>query len=271
MATVIDQPSPQFPPGSLRFFGSSRWPVITLLVYVGLSIAAFTPRLVDYVTEGHWGRSATNAFEFAPMALNTHALFGMALIPLFLLQPILGLKMDGNRSSGIRLFHRWQGRFLALASVVLSLLGLYITYTFAMNSDSITSVIFMFLVALFVIIFFVQAIIEARKHRIARHLDALVFAMIFLSVPATGRIIENSMNALGVENTRSKELVSIGFGFEVELVDLTILMVASGPLILWALFAIPRGVFLAHGAKLSIAVAFVALPLAAILMQTLTR
>jgi hypothetical protein len=43
----------------------------------------------------------------------------------------------------------------------------------------------MLLVALFVIVFFAQAVWAARKHRIERKLDALVFAMMFLSVPAT--------------------------------------------------------------------------------------
>ena len=255
-----------------HFFKSYRWPLATMLVYTALSVAAFMPRFIDYLTEGHWGQSATRAFEFAPSALNTHALFGMALIPLFFLQPILGMVlMRESTPQRARLAHRWNGRFLALAAALLSGLGFYITYTFAANSDSITSVIFMFLVALFVIIFFAQAAWEARKHRITRHLDALIFAMIFLSVPATGRLIEAAMRAGGVDNTRSRELVSFGFGYQVELVDITILLVASVPLVLWSLYAIPRSVTLAHPAKLSIASAFLGLPLIAVIAQTVLR
>ncbi|MEM6711983.1 MAG: DUF2306 domain-containing protein [Pseudomonadota bacterium] len=255
-----------------RFFSSYRWPLATLLVYVTLSLAAFGPRLIDYLTQGHWGLSATRAFEFAPVALNTHALFGMALIPLFFLQPIFGsFLMRTSSSQSVAVAHRWNGRFLVLAAVVLSLLGFYITYTFAANSDSVTSIIFMALVALFVITFFGQAVLEARRRRIARHLDALVFGMIFLSVPATGRLIEAVMRAGGIENTRSRELVPLGSGYNVELVDITILLVSSVPLVLWCLYSIPRTVIGGHPAKLSIASAFLGLPLLAVVAQTLMR
>ncbi len=254
------------------FLASYRWPLVTILAYTMISVAAFTPRFVDYLMEGHWGRSATRAFEFAPDALNAHALFGMALIPLFFLQPVLGMVLMRQKAPVlVRLAHRWHGRFLALATGFLSLLGFYITYTFAANSDSVTSVIFMFLVAFFVILFFGQAVWEARKRRIGRHLDALVFAMVFLSVPATGRLIEASMRALGVENTRSRDLVSIGLGYRVELVDITILVVSAVPIVLWSAYAVPRGVYLTHPAKLWIAAAFLALPLFAVTAQTLTR
>lgn len=253
-------------------FASYRWPLATILAYAAISVAAFTPRFIDYLTEGHWGLSATRAFQFAPEALNTHALFGMALIPLFFLQPVLGMMlMDQNAPGAVRSVHRWHGRFLVLAAGVLSLLGFYITYSFAANSDSVTSVIFMFLVALFVILFFTQAAWEARKHRIGRHLDALVFAMIFLSVPATGRLIEALMRGLGVENTRSRDLLPIGLGYQVELVDITILLVSAVPIVLWSVYAIPRSVYLVHPAKLLIAAAFLGLPFLAVAAQTIAR
>ncbi len=71
---------------------------------------AFTPRLIDYLSECHWGKAATKAFEFTPDALNTHALFGMALIQLFFLQPLLGMMLMGEQPLGaVRLAHRWQG------------------------------------------------------------------------------------------------------------------------------------------------------------------
>ncbi|MEM8575008.1 MAG: DUF2306 domain-containing protein [Pseudomonadota bacterium] len=254
------------------FFASYRWPLTSIVALTAISVAAFTPRLIDYVLEGHWGQAATKAFEFAPSALNTHALFGMALIPLFLLQPLLGMMlMDAKASDSVRVAHRWHGRLLALAAGVLSLLGLYITYRFAANSDSVTSVIFMLLVALFVILFFAQAVWEARKHRISRHLDALVFAMIFLSVPATGRLIEAFMRTGGVENTRSKDLLSIGYGYQVELVDITILLVAAVPIVLWSIYAIPRSAVLTHPAKLWVASLFLGLPLVAVVAQTINR
>lgn len=254
------------------FFASYRWPLAAILALIAISVMAFTPRLIDYLSEGHWGQAATKAFEFAPDAPNTHALFGMALTPLFFLQPLLGVMLMGEQPQGAaRLAHRWQGRLLALAAGVLSLLGLYITYTFAANSDSVTSVVFMLLVALFVIVFFAQAAWEAREHRIGRHLDALVFAMMFLSVPATGRLIEALMRAVGVENTRSKELVPMRGGYQVELVDITILLVAAVPIFLWSVYAIPRGVYLRHPAKLWIGSLFLGLPLVAVAAQTITR
>ena len=254
------------------FFHSHSWPLAMILAYTTFSVVAFTPRLIDYLTEGHWGQSATRAFEYAPDALNAHALFGMALIPLFFLQPVLGMMLTGRKASrSVRSVHRWQGRGLALSAGVLSVLGFYITYRFATNSDSVTSVIFMFLVALFVILFFMQAVWEARKHRIDRHLDALVFAMIFLSVPATGRLIEAVMRDIGVENTRSRDLVSIGLGFQVELVDITILLVSAVPIVLWSVYAIPRSVCRVHPAKLWIASAFLGLPLLAVTAQTIVR
>jgi hypothetical protein len=153
----------------------------------------------------------------------------------------------------------------------LSILGFYITYAFALHSDSVTSVVFMFLVALLVILFFAQAVYEARKNRIERHLDALVFAMFFLSLPATGRLIEAVMRAVGVENTRSRDLVSIGLGYQVELVDMTILMISAVPILLWGVYALPRRVFLAHPTKLWIAAGFFGLPFLAVAAQTITR
>lgn len=265
------------PSGSTRetrgsFFDSHRWPLASILACVAFSVAAFTPRFFDYLSEGHWGQSATRAFEFAPVALETHALFGMPMIPLVLLQPLLGAALMGHATSAtVGRAHRWQGRFLAFAAGLLSALGLYIAYTFALNSDSITSVVFMFLVALVVILFFAQAVWEARKRRIDRHLDALVFAMIFISVPATGRLIEAAMGAFGVENTRSLHLVPIGLGFQVELVDITILLVSAAPVVLWGVYAIPRRVGRAHPAKLGIAAAFFGLPFLAVAAQTLGR
>lgn len=147
----------------------------------------------------------------------------------------------------------------------------YITYIFSINSNSPTSVVFMFLVALFVILFFAQAVWEARKHRIDRHLDAVVFAMIFLSLPASGRLIEAVMRLLGVDNTRALDLVSVGFGYQVAVVDLTILMVAAVPILLWGLYAVPRAVPRKNPAKLSIATLFFVLPLLAIIAQSVAR
>ena len=243
-----------------------------IVLLTAVSAIAFIPRFADYILEGHWGQSATRAFEFAPDALNTHALFGMALIPLFLLQPVLGMiSMRETAPAWSRLAHRWHGRMLVGAACILSLLGFYITFTFAANSDSVTSVIFMFLVALLVIVFFGQAVWEARRKRIGRHLDAVVFAMIFITVPATGRLIEAAMRGFGVQNTRSKEPVSIGFGFHVELVDITILLVSSVPILLWAVYALPRRVIGMHKAKLWIASSFLGLPFAAVTAQTVLR
>lgn len=185
---------------------------------------------------------------------------------------MLGAKLMGKgQTTSLRQVHRWLGRFLAIAAGLLATLGLYITYIFSIRSDSPTSVVFMFLVALFVILFFTQAVWEARKHRISRHLDALVFAMIFLSLPASGRLIEAAMRSLGVENTRSLELVSVGFGYQVELVDLTILMIAAVPILVWGIYAVPRGVLAKNPAKLWIAIVFFALPLLAVIAQSVVR
>lgn len=255
-----------------RYFTSHHWPMVTLLTYVALSVAAFTPRFIDYLLTGTWGQSVTRASEFAPNALNAHALFGMALLPLFLLQLLLGAKLMGRPSpSTIRAAHQWHGRFLVLSAGLLSGIGFYITYVFSINSDSVTSVIFMFLVALIVVLFFAQAVSEARRKRIDKHLDALVFAMIFLSVPATGRLIEAAMRTAGIENTRSRELVPIGSGYQVELVDITILMISAVPVILWAAYAAPRRAVREHPTKLWIAAAFFGLPLVAITAQTVSR
>jgi len=226
-------------------------------------VAAFTPRFIDYLSTGRWSQSATPAFQYAPTALEVHALFGMALIPLFFFQPVLGAMLMGRETSAtVRLAHP-----AVRPRLLLSVLGFFITYRFAANSDSVTSIVFMFLVALLVILFFAQALWEARRSRIGRHLDALVFAMIFLSLPATGRLIEAAMRAVGVENTRARDLVSIGFGWRVELVDITILMVAAVPILLWGLYAIPRRVLRAHPAKLWLAAAFFGLPLLAVAAQ----
>jgi hypothetical protein len=113
--------------------------------------------------------------------------------------------------------------------------------------------------------------LEARRRRIQRHLDALVFAMIFLSLPATGRLLEAGMRAVGVQNTRSRDLVSIGFNVQVELVDVTILLVAAVPILLWTVYALPRRVLATHPAKLWIATGFLGLPLLAVIAQTVSR
>jgi hypothetical protein len=110
------------------FFASYRWPLAAILALIAISVMAFTPRLIDYLSEGHWGQAATKAFEFATDALNAHALFGMALTPLFFLQSLLGVMLMGEQPQGaVRLAQRWQGRLLALVAGVLALLGLYIT------------------------------------------------------------------------------------------------------------------------------------------------
>jgi uncharacterized membrane protein len=243
-----------------------------MLLCVAASLVAFGPRLLDYLSAGQWGQAATKAMEFAPRALDAHALFGMALLPLLLAQPVLGslLMRPGATAKAVRV-HRWNGWFLTLAAGLLSLLGFYITYAFAIHSNSATSIIFMLLVALFVILSFTQAVREARRGRIERHLDALVFAMIFLSLPASGRLIEAIMRILGVENTRSRDLVSIGFNVQVELVDITILLVAAVPLLLWVVYALPRHVLAIHSAKLWIAMSFLGLPLLAVVAQTAGR
>lgn len=254
------------------FFQSYGWPVATILAYVCISLAAFTPRLIDFVMAGYWGKAVTDTFEIAPAALNIHALFGMALIPFFFAQPILGaVAMQRAGAEMLWSKHRRLGRVLTLAASSLSLLGLYITYIVAVNSGSMTAVIFIFLVALFVTLYFAQAVWDARKGRIARHLDAVVCAMIFLSLPAAGRLVEAVMRGFGVENTRSREVVSIGFGYQIELVDITVTLISSMPLLLWAIFAIPRGVLLTHPAKLGTVIAFLVFPLGAIVAQAVAR
>jgi uncharacterized membrane protein len=259
-------------PRSERFFASHRWPAALIMFCVGVSVLAFGPRLLDYLSAGHWGQAATKATEFAPRALDSHALFGMVLLPLFLAQPLIGsMLMRAEVSANAARAHRWHGWFLTLAAGMPSLLGVYITYAFAIHSDSVTSIVFMLLVALFVILFFTQAVREARRRRIQRHLDALVFAMIFLSLPAIGRLLETGMRAAGVENTRSRDLVSIGFNVRVELVDITILLVAAVPLLLWVAYALPRHVLTTHPAKLWIATSFLGLPLLAVVAQTAGR
>lgn len=258
--------------GRPTFWQSHNWPFVMIVLLTVISALAFTPRFAAYLIEGHWGQSATKAFEFAPDALNTHALLGMALIPLFLMQPALGLiSMRQTPPPWSLHVHRWHGRILVGSTVILSLLGFYITFTFAANSDSITSVIFMFLVASFVIIFFGQAVWEARRKRVDRHLDAIVFAMIFVTVPATGRLIEAVMRGFGIENTRSREPVPLGFGYHVELVDFTILLVSSVPIVVWAIYAMPRRMIVKHKAKLWIASLFLGLPFVAVTAQTVLR
>lgn len=267
--TAKTSPAPQ---GRSGFFAAQYWPLATILVYVGFSVAAFAPRLFDYLATGGWGLSATRAFEFAPGALTVHALFGIALVPFLFVQPVLGaMASRRGASAGVKRAHRWQGWALVLSAALLSTLGFYITYVFSANSDSITSVIFMFLVALFVIVFFAEAIWQARKGRVDRHLDALVFGMIFLSVPATGRLIEAAMRSSGVENTRSRDVVSIGPYVQVELVDITILLISAAPILLWAIYAVPRRVFGADPIKAAIASAFFVLPLGAVVAQAVSR
>lgn len=271
MATRTADPAQGVPHGK-GFFASHRWPVVLILFCVAVSLLAFGPRLLDYLSAGHWGQAATKATEFAPRSLDAHALFGMALLPLFLAQLVLGsLLMRPGVPAKTARAHRWHGWFLALAAGMLSLLGFYITYAFAIHSDSVTSIIFMLLVALFVILSFSQAVREARRGRIERHLDALVFGMVFLSLPASGRLLEAGMRCAGVENTRSRELVAIGFNVQVELVDITILLVAAVPLLLWVVYALPRHVLAIHPAKLWIAASFLGFPLMAVVAQTAGR
>jgi hypothetical protein len=57
-------------------------------------------------------------------------------------------------------------------------------------------------------------------------------------------------------------------GYQVELVDITILLVAAVPIFLWSVYAIPRGVYLRHPAKLWIGSLFLGLPLVATATQT---
>jgi hypothetical protein len=83
-----------------RFFASHRWPVLLILVCVALSVLAFTPRLLDYLSAGHWGQAATHAAELTPRALDAHALFGMLLLPLLLVQPVLGAVLPGSDARG---------------------------------------------------------------------------------------------------------------------------------------------------------------------------
>ena len=90
------------------FFQSYSWPLFTIVVYVTVSLVAFTPRLFDFLTAGYWGNSTTQTYEVAPVALNTHALFGMALIPLFFVQPVLGAMIMGRfEAPALQPRHRW--------------------------------------------------------------------------------------------------------------------------------------------------------------------
>ncbi|MEM6848020.1 MAG: hypothetical protein AAF580_08080 [Pseudomonadota bacterium] len=253
-------------------FASYRWPLITILTYVTMSLVAFTPRLIDFVLAGYWGKSTTNTFEVAPAALNTHALFGMALIPFFFAQPVLGAIIMRRRGTAtLQSKHRWLGRALIVSAIFLSVIGFYITYVLAVNSGNLTSVIFIFLVALFVILYFIQAVWEARRGRIPHHVDAVVCAMIFLSLPAAGRLVEALMRGMGIENTRARDIITIGFGYQVELVDITVALIAAIPLLLWVIYAVPRRVVSHHPAKLATVVAFFAVPFAAIVAQSLAR
>lgn len=139
--------------------------------------------------------AATKAQKFAPRALNAHALFGMALLPLFLLQPVLGsmLMRPGASANAVRAY-RWHGR-----------------------------------------------------------------------------VLEAGMRAVGVENTRSRDLVAMGFNVQVELVDITTLLVAAVPLVLWVVYALPRQVLACHPAKLWTATSFLGLPLLAVVAQAAGR
>lgn len=167
--------------------------------------------------------------------------------------------------------HRWLGRLLVVSAIILSGLGFYITYLLAVNSGNTTAVIFIFLVALFVILFFTQAVWEVRKGRVPNHVDAIVCAMIFISLPAAGRLAEAVMRGAGIENTRARDIIPIGFGYQVELVDITVGLIAAIPLVFWVIYALPRRVLLRHPAKLATVVAFFAVPVAAIVAQSLAR
>ena len=237
-----------------------------------MALVGFTHRLDDFVVAGYWGRSATNTFEVAPAALNAHALLGMALIPFFFAQPVLGAMIMRRRdTASLRSKHHALGRALITLAILLSGIGFYLTYVLSVNSGSLTAVIFIFLVALFVILFFTQAMWEARNGRIDRHVDAITCAMIFLALPAAGRLVEAVMRGLSIENTRARDIIPIGFGYQVELVDITVALIAAIPLVLSAIYAIPRGVLSQHPAKLATVAAFFAMPVAAIVAQTLAR
>ncbi len=59
----------------------------------------------------------------------------------------------------------------------------------------------------------------------------------------------------------------MGGGYQVELVDITILLVAAVPIVLWSIYAIPGGVYLRHSTKLWIGSLFLELPLVAVAAQ----
>lgn len=260
--------------GASDFFRSFRWPAVAIVVLTGFSAMAFGPRLFLFLMEGTWSRAETPAFLFAPVSLNIHALFGMAILPLFFLQPILGRKLAISKTAPrIGPAHRWIGRFLTLSAIGLSFLGFYITYIFVTNTDSnATAMVFIFLVALCVLIFFAQAVREAWRGHIEGHVDAIVCAMIYLSIPGIGRTIEAAMRGLGIEDTRSRDvIVPVGFDRYLELVEITVLLNAAIPIVFWLLYAMPRGVVRRHPVKLSVAGAFLALPTATIALALAGR
>lgn len=261
-------------PSEIGFFRSFRWPVAATVVLVGFSLAAFGPRLLQYAIDGTWSRSETSAFLFAPVSLNIHALFGMAILPLFFLQPLLGGRLAmSDGSASIAWAHRSIGRFLTISAIGLSFLGFYITYTYVTNTDSnATAMVFIFLVALCVLIFFAQAVREAWRGRIESHVDAIVCAMIYLSIPGIGRLIEAAMRGLGIEDTRSRDvLVPIAFDRHLELVEITVLLNAAIPIFFWLVYATPRGVLGRHPAKLTVAAAFLVLPASTIALALVDR
>ena len=50
------------------------------------------------------------------------------------------------------------------------------------------------------------------------------------------------MRVRGVENTGLRERVPMVVGYQVERVDITILLVPAVPVVHWSVYAIPRGV-----------------------------
>ncbi|MDJ0513632.1 MAG: hypothetical protein QNJ62_09345 [Methyloceanibacter sp.] len=47
------------------FFASYRWPLAFIVALTAISVAAFTPRFIGYLSEGHRDQATTKAFEFA--------------------------------------------------------------------------------------------------------------------------------------------------------------------------------------------------------------
>ncbi len=193
----------------------------------------------------------TRVGENNTIAMHAHAFIALACLVLLTLQPILGyFGVTGNKAA-ILLIHRLFGRIIVVSLIITSVVGVFIAVEgYFIGLYALPGTVFLLINALLITAYYALAVYYARLGRLDRHVDSVIFATIWMSVPAFARVMIGLMKIAGLPDVALQPKLELWSGAFISMDSILSIGAALFISLTWISYALIRRVVFSNILKL---------------------